>query len=61
MHRAAEAFATFLTDESAASAAEYALVVALVSLVIIVGLGIAGNTLSHLFNHIGNEMTDITP
>ena len=51
----------FFKDESAASALEYGLVVGLIALVIIAGLGLAGNALSHMFNFIGNELTDVTP
>ena len=48
-------------DDSGASALEYGLVVGLIALVIIAGLGLAGNTLSKLFNYIGSEVSNITP
>jgi pilus assembly protein Flp/PilA len=48
-------------DESGASALEYGLVVGLIALVIIAGLGLAGNTLSKLFNFIGSELSNVTP
>ena len=51
----------FGRDESGASALEYGLVVGLIALVIIAGLGLAGNALSTMFNFIGNELTDVTP
>ena len=52
---------TLANDDSGASALEYGLVVGLIALVIIAGLGLAGNTLSHLFNFIGSEVSNITP
>jgi pilus assembly protein Flp/PilA len=52
---------TFVSDESGASALEYGLVVGLIALVIIAGLGLAGNTLSRLFNFIGSELSNVTP
>jgi pilus assembly protein Flp/PilA len=48
-------------DETGASALEYGLVVGLIALVIIAGLGLAGNTLSKLFNFIGSELSNVTP
>jgi pilus assembly protein Flp/PilA len=51
----------FGDDDSGASALEYGLVVGLIALVIIAGLALAGNTLSHLFNAIGSEVSNITP
>ena len=51
----------FTKDESGASALEYGLVVGLIALVIIAGLGLAGNTLSRLFNFIGSELSNVTP
>jgi pilus assembly protein Flp/PilA len=50
-----------VTDQSGASALEYGLVVGLIALVIIAGLGLAGNTLSRLFNYIGSELSNVTP
>jgi pilus assembly protein Flp/PilA len=50
-----------VTDQSGASALEYGLVVGLIALVIIAGLGLAGNTLSKLFNYIGSELSNVTP
>ena len=50
-----------LRNEEGASALEYGLVVGLIALVIIAGLGLAGNTLSHLFNFIGSELSNVTP
>ena len=51
----------FVADQSGASALEYGLVVGLIALVIIAGLGLAGNTLSRLFNFIGSELSNVTP
>jgi pilus assembly protein Flp/PilA len=51
----------FRENDSGASALEYGLVVGLIALVIIAGLGLAGNTLSKLFNFIGSELSNITP
>ncbi len=53
--------ANFAADQSGASALEYGLVVGLIALVIIAGLGLAGNTLSGLFNYIGSELQNVTP
>jgi pilus assembly protein Flp/PilA len=52
---------TFVKDDNGASALEYGLVVGLIALVIIAGLGLAGNTLSKLFNYIGSELSNVTP
>jgi pilus assembly protein Flp/PilA len=52
---------SFHEDETGASALEYGLVVGLIALVIIAGLGLAGNTLSKLFNFIGSELSNVTP
>jgi pilus assembly protein Flp/PilA len=51
----------FGSDDTGASALEYGLVVGLIALVIIAGLGLAGNTLSRLFNFIGSELSNVTP
>jgi pilus assembly protein Flp/PilA len=50
-----------VADQSGASALEYGLVVGLIALVIIAGLGLAGNSLSRMFNYIGSELSDVTP
>jgi pilus assembly protein Flp/PilA len=50
-----------MCDELGASALEYGLVVGLIALVIIAGLGLAGGTLSNLFNYIGAELSNVTP
>jgi pilus assembly protein Flp/PilA len=54
-------FKSLAADEVGASALEYGLVVALICLVMAAGLGLAGNTLSHLFNFIGSELSNVTP
>jgi pilus assembly protein Flp/PilA len=50
-----------ICDELGASALEYGLVVGLIALVIVAGLGLAGGSLSNLFNYIGSELTNVTP
>jgi len=52
---------SFCANDSAASALEYGLLAGLIALVIVSGLGLAGNTLSHLFNFIGSQVSNITP
>ena len=49
-------FARFAKDESGATAIEYGLIAALISVGIIVAAGLLGNNLSNLFNGIGNTL-----
>ncbi|UXS02875.1 Flp family type IVb pilin [Agrobacterium tumefaciens] len=50
-------FARFLKDESGATAIEYGLIAALISVAIIGGAGVVGTRLGVLFTNIGNKMT----
>ncbi|GHA31957.1 fimbrial protein [Devosia pacifica] len=54
-------FARFAKDESGATAIEYGLIAALIAVGIIVAAGLLGNSLSGLFNSIGNTLTNATP
>jgi len=49
--------AQFLSDESGAAAAEYALILALISVFIIASLSSLGNGIANTFNAITNAMT----
>lgn len=46
----------FLNDESGATAIEYGLIAALISVAIIAGATTLGNTLSTTFNNISDQM-----
>ena len=48
-------------DEAGASALEYALVVALIALVIVAGLGLFGTSLNNLFHVIGGQVSNVMP
>ena len=50
-------FKRFLKDESGATAIEYGLLAALLSVMVIAGAKVAGGSLNKLFDAIGNEMT----
>ncbi|KAA3510976.1 Flp family type IVb pilin [Agrobacterium rosae] len=50
-------FARFMKDESGATAIEYGLIAALISVGIIAGAGVVGTQLSALFTNIGTKMT----
>lgn len=50
-------FARFLKDESGATAIEYGLIAALISVAIIGGATTVGGKLKTLFTSIGDEMT----
>jgi len=52
--------AQFANDESGATAIEYGLIAALIAVGIIAAATFLGNSLSGLFNHIGNTMTSAT-
>ena len=49
-------FARFAQDESGATAIEYGLIAALISVGIIVAAQLLGNSLSNLFGHIGGVL-----
>ena len=46
----------FLKDESGATAIEYGLIAALISVAIIGGAGALGNGISDTFNNVSNEL-----
>ncbi|MDE1990939.1 MAG: Flp family type IVb pilin [Rhizobiaceae bacterium] len=50
-------FTRFLKDESGATAIEYGLIAALISVAIIAGATTLGNSLSTTFNSISTQMT----
>lgn len=51
-------FKKFAADESGATAIEYGLIAALVSVVIIAGLQLIGPRLSNAFTSIGNQLPE---
>ncbi len=51
-------FARFLKDESGATAIEYGLIAALISVAIIAGASTLGDELSNTFNTLSGEMTN---
>ena len=51
-------FARFLKDESGATAIEYGLIAALISVALIAGATLLGNELEDTFNYLGKEMKD---
>ena len=53
-------FSRFLKDESGATAIEYGLIAALISVAIIAGASTLGNTLSLTFNKISTQMNTST-
>ncbi len=48
----------FLQDENGATAIEYGLIAALVSIIIIAGLGLLGGALDTAFSSIGNKVAN---
>ena len=48
----------FINDEQGATAIEYGLIAALVSVVIIVALGLLGKNLSSTFNSVGTAVSN---
>ncbi|UIK05771.1 Flp family type IVb pilin [Neorhizobium galegae] len=50
-------FARFMKDESGATAIEYGLIAALISVALIAGATTLGNSLSTTFNTISSKMT----
>ncbi|MBB3147028.1 pilus assembly protein Flp/PilA [Phyllobacterium trifolii] len=51
-------FARFLKDESGATAIEYGLIAALISVGIIAGAGTLGNGINGLFTKLGGKMAN---
>ncbi len=51
-------FTRFIEDESGATAIEYGLIAALISVGIIAGANVIGGQVSNTFNDIGQELTD---
>lgn len=49
-------FTRFLKDESGATAIEYGLIAAIVSVAIIASLNIVGGELGNVFNYIGEQL-----
>lgn len=52
------AIKSFLQDDSGATAIEYGLIAALVSVAAIAALGSLGNSLGTMFNSVANELGD---
>jgi pilus assembly protein Flp/PilA len=50
-------FARFIRDESGATAIEYGLIAALISVALIAGASTLGNSLNSTFSAIGTKMT----
>jgi pilus assembly protein Flp/PilA len=53
-------FARFLKDESGATAIEYGLIAALISVALIAGASTLGNSLSNTFNSLAGRMDNPT-
>ncbi|MGE6784939.1 Flp family type IVb pilin [Ensifer adhaerens] len=53
-------FARLMKDESGATAIEYGLIAALISVALIAGASTLGNSLNSTFNGIGGKMTTST-
>ena len=51
----------FLRDESGATAIEYGLIAALVSIAAIAAMGAMGNSLGNMFNAVASELADAQP
>lgn len=49
----------FAGDQSGATAIEYGLIAAMIALIAIAGMGLAGNSLSRLFNGTANRATNV--
>jgi pilus assembly protein Flp/PilA len=54
-------FRRFVQDDSGATAIEYGLIAALVSVAIIVALGTLGNNLNTTFSTVANELNGVVP
>ncbi len=53
-------FARFMKDESGATAIEYGLIAALISVALIAGATTLGNSLNSTFNGLGGKLTSTT-
>jgi pilus assembly protein Flp/PilA len=53
-------FNRFFQDDSGSNALEYGLIVALVSLAVVTGAGVAGTALGAMFNALGTRLTTLT-
>ena len=56
VHNARSAIKRFHTDESGATAIEYGLIAALVSIAAIAAMGAMGNELGNMFNEVASEL-----
>jgi pilus assembly protein Flp/PilA len=54
-------FRRFVKDDSGATAIEYGLIAALVSVAIIVALGTLGNNLNATFSAVSDELNGVQP
>ena len=59
--RSMSMFRRFVQDDSGATAIEYGLIAALVSVAIIVALGTLGNNLNTTFSTVANELNGVVP
>jgi pilus assembly protein Flp/PilA len=59
--RSMSMFRRFVQDDSGATAIEYGLIAALVSVAIIVALGTLGNNLNTTFTTVANELNGVVP
>jgi pilus assembly protein Flp/PilA len=51
-------FVEFMSDESGASAAEYALILALIAAAIIASISVLGNSIAGAFNKVAGNITN---
>ncbi|MCM2291784.1 Flp family type IVb pilin [Allorhizobium sp. BGMRC 0089] len=51
-------FARFMKDESGATAIEYGLIAALISVALVTGATTLGSSLNNTFSNVSNKMTD---
>ena len=49
----------FLNDESGATALEYSLIIALIFLVMIVGIGLYGDSAQHLYTNLSTKVVAV--
>jgi len=53
-------FKALLQDESGQDLAEYAILIGLIALAVIVAVGLLGTTISNIFDSIGSQLSDAT-